>query len=296
MRSKATENPKGSKRQILLAYVPVIHEGYRRFFEKYPKAELYVLASDVLNEIEFLGKGKDVRALSPGNAVMLLRSAKTCTKVDLADAAFFKKLASVDEPVQIIANRDDVIEDILTKYLPGREIIWDSVFLRWDKKNTTAENVIAPDRKTTAEKFHQEIMASVEEEALKSPDWWRRNSALIIKDGKVVVHKFNSYVPDEHQADYEGDPRAEFHKGVNLELSLAMHAEAWCVAEAARDGIKLEGTEMYCTTFPCPPCAKQIAFAGIKKLYYSKGYAVLDGERILKDKGVEIIFVETPGK
>ncbi|MBI2474567.1 MAG: hypothetical protein HYV68_02600 [Candidatus Taylorbacteria bacterium] len=287
---------KSLTRQILLTYVPVIHEGYRRFFEKYAKAEIYVLGSELLSEIEFIQKGKEVRMLPPSNVVMLLRSYLYGRKIDIADAAFLRKLANSDEVVEIVASRDDVVEDILAKHLPGKKIIWDSVFLRWDKKNTTAENVIAPERKTTAEKFHQDIMVKVEDEALKSPDWWRRNSALVLKDGEVLIHKFNSYVPEMHQADYEGDPRAEFHKGINLELSLAMHAEAWCVAEAARQGIKLEGTEMYCTTFPCPPCAKQIAYAGIKKLYYSKGYAVLDGERILKDNGVEIIFVETPGK
>jgi dCMP deaminase len=50
---------------------------------------------------------------------------------------------------------------------------------------------------------------------------------------------------------------------------------------------------MYVTTFPCPPCAKMIAFSGVKKLYYAGGYGVLDGEAIMKSKGVEIIFVDT---
>ena len=49
---------------------------------------------------------------------------------------------------------------------------------------------------------------------------------------------------------------------------------------------------MYVTTFPCPTCAKLIAYSGIKKLYAGGGYAVLDGELVLKAKGVKIIFVE----
>jgi dCMP deaminase len=49
---------------------------------------------------------------------------------------------------------------------------------------------------------------------------------------------------------------------------------------------------MYVTVFPCPPCAKAIAHAGIKHLYCGGGYGVLDGEDILKGAGVKIIFVE----
>ena len=69
-------------------------------------------------------------------------------------------------------------------------------------------------------------------------------------------------------------------------------AEAGMIAEAAKKGVSLEGTEMYVTDFPCPVCAKQIAYSGVKKLYYTKGYSVLDGERILKDNGVRIIQVK----
>ena len=49
---------------------------------------------------------------------------------------------------------------------------------------------------------------------------------------------------------------------------------------------------MIVTDFPCPPCAKLVAYSGIKKLFYLKGYAMLDGERILKDAGVEIIKIK----
>jgi hypothetical protein len=32
--------------------------------------------------------------------------------------------------------------------------------------------------------------------------------------------------------------------------------------------------------------------AGIKQLYYCDGYSMLDGERVLRDAGVEIVRVE----
>jgi dCMP deaminase len=45
---------------------------------------------------------------------------------------------------------------------------------------------------------------------------------------------------------------------------------------------------MYVTDFPCPPCAKLIAAAGVKRLYFREGYAVLDGESVLEAAGVEV--------
>ena len=66
-------------------------------------------------------------------------------------------------------------------------------------------------------------------------------------------------VPDEQIHYSEGDPRSDFSKGVNVELSLFFHSEAQLIAEAAKKGISLEGASMYATTFPCPPCAKLIA-------------------------------------
>lgn len=98
----------------------------------------------------------------------------------------------------------------------------------------------------------------------------------------------NKHVPTEYVTAYEGDPRASFHKGEYLKVSTAVHAEALLIAEAAKQGISLDGAELLVTTFPCPVCAKQIAYSGVKKVYFIEGYSVLDGERILKDKKIKI--------
>jgi dCMP deaminase len=78
---------------------------------------------------------------------------------------------------------------------------------------------------------------------------------------------------------------------VHLELSTAIHAEASLIAQAAREGISTKAAVLYVTDFPCPPCAKLIAGAGIAKLYFRTGYAVLDGEGVLAAAGVEVVQV-----
>ena len=154
------------------------------------------------------------------------------------------------------------------------------------------ENKIANDQIVVCDEFSKIIIARAEKEAEKSSDWWRHVGAVIIKDGKIVSSGHNVHLPSEHTPYVNGDPRNCFHKGDHLELSTAIHIEARLIAEAARDGVALAGAEIYVTTFPCPPCAKMIAYSGIKKIYYKEGYGVLDGESVLKDKGVKIYFVK----
>ena len=52
------------------------------------------------------------------------------------------------------------------------------------------------------------------------------------------------------------------------------------------------GSSVYVTTFPCINCARLLAEAGVKKVYYRDGYSRLDAETILKDKKVEIVLVQ----
>ena len=83
-----------------------------------------------------------------------------------------------------------------------------------------------------------------------------------------------------------------FDAGEKHHLSNSIHAEASLVGKAAKDGIRLNNTNLYVTTFPCPTCAKLVAEAGIKKVYYQDGYSLSDAEDILKNSGVELILVK----
>jgi dCMP deaminase len=107
-----------------------------------------------------------------------------------------------------------------------------------------------------------------------------------------ATEQSHEHEPHRLSAYAAGDPRSNFFKGVGLELSTATHAEARLIAQAARDGVASNGAVMYVTDFPCPPCAKLIAVAGIKRLYFRTGYAVLDGQDVLEAAGVELVRVD----
>jgi dCMP deaminase len=165
--------------------------------------------------------------------------------------------------------------------------------LRWDRHNSFAGQPGAADQEISEKEFDKKMCGLAEEEAQKSSDWWRRIGAVLVKDSKIVLVNHNRHTPSEHMPYAVGDPRNAYNKGVAVELGTSIHSEAGIIAEAASKGISLEGASLYVSTFPCPPCAKLIAYSGIKNLYYTSGYGVLDGENVLKARGVKIIFVKS---
>lgn len=52
-----------------------------------------------------------------------------------------------------------------------------------------------------------------------------------------------------------------------LEFGRAVHAEEAAICEAAKKGISLRDSTLYCTTFPCHLCIKHVIAVGIKKLF-----------------------------
>ena len=76
--------------------------------------------------------------------------------------------------------------------------------------------------------------------------------------------------------------------GERYELCRASHAEFAAICQAAKKGISIDGSTLYCTCFPCIICAKAIISAGIKKVYY-KGDFVDDLSREMLGQACKLI-------
>lgn len=55
-----------------------------------------------------------------------------------------------------------------------------------------------------------------------------------------------------------------------MKYNYVVHAEANAIATAARNGVKLDGSSIVSTLFPCNECAKLIIQSGIKKIITKK--------------------------
>ena len=82
--------------------------------------------------------------------------------------------------------------------------------------------------------------------------------AIIVNSDNVLLSSgYNSFVRNCND-----DPRKLFHeKSTYIE-----HAERNAIFNAAREGIRLKDTTLYCTWYPCVECARAIIQVGIKRV------------------------------
>jgi len=274
---------------VLIAYVPVLHEGYRRFISAHGRnIPLYLIGPELHSDYRPLAK--DIRALDAELAAAAIAAWGICSEAQVLDVESAHALAAEGPSITLPA--EDVSYQVVERFFSRCEVHYDTVFLRWDKTRTSALSEPAAPRAAEGDEVLGQLEAAAREQAAVSADWWRQVGAAIRFADGTVASAVNEHLPHEQSPYAVGDPRANFYKGVALELSTAAHAEARLIAQAAREGTATRDAVMYVTDFPCPPCAKLIAGAGIGRLYFREGYAVLDGEDVMRSAGVEILRVE----
>lgn len=274
--------------QAVLAYIPVLHEGYRRFLDRHARGRrLFLIGPELYADYRPLAK--DVRALDAGDAASAVDAWGIAAQVSVLDLDGALILAA--ESPSLILPAEDVSYQVVERFFGRCEVLYDSAFLRWDKSKSVQMLEPRDLPEVAADAALAELAGLAEAEARRSVDWWRQvGAAMRLADGRVMSAS-NEHKPHPISAYAVGDPRSNFFKGVHLELSTATHAEAQLIATAAREGMATAGAAMYVTDFPCPPCAKLIAGAGVAKLMFRTGYAVLDGRDVLESAGVELIRV-----
>lgn len=278
-------------KQILIAYVPVLHRGYQEFFEKYREAELWLLDREELlsfEELEYLKK--DIRVLD----LSLTEQAVNSWHIfSIVKSIKIKDLEQLDYSNNFVFTNDDIGQFIAKEFFAKAENkTFEPIFLRWDEKAISKQNLIPDEIKLSKDDFEKKVMIEAFIQAGRSSDWWRHVGSIIIKDGEVLFAGYNKHLPSNSEQYKNSDPRITFISGVGIEFSSSIHAEAGLIAHAAKKGVSLDGAEIYVTTFPCPICAKQIAEAGIKKVYYAKGYALLDGLEIFRSYGIKTVLID----
>jgi dCMP deaminase len=270
----------------VVAYVPVLHEGYRRFLEAHGRGRrMFVIGRELFADYRPLAK--DIRALEPALVASAIQSWEVCSSVSVLDVDGAVALA--EEQPRLVLPAEDVSYQVVERWFPRCEVLYDSVFLRWDKTRTALMLEPRPAGRVTVDEAFADLQLAADDAAAGSVDWWRQVGAAIRFAGGQTRAVTNEHNPHPLSAYAVGDPRSNFYRGVNLELSTVTHAEARLISEAARDGLATAGAVMYVTDFPCPPCAKLIAAAGVSRLYFHTGYAVVDGQDVLEAAGIEIL-------
>jgi dCMP deaminase len=197
-------------------------------------------------------------------------------------------------PGLLLAPDEDVMHDLIDAYQLAEiaDVRFLTTFLRWDREWSRARVPPEWDGRVSSKEYEQRMQRLAATAAERSSDWWRRVGAVAVRDHKILAVEYNRHLPTEYSPYIDGDPRNNFRRGVEMERTTAIHAEAAIVARAARDGIGLKGADLHVGTFPCPGCARLIAEVGFARCFFAGGYSVLAGDDVMRAAGVELCFVE----
>jgi len=105
---------------------------------------------------------------------------------------------------------------------------------------------------------------------------------VIVKDGRIISMGYNGTpkgfqncserfpnLIERPRKTWSTDERDEHHA---FSEAHEIHAEENAINFAARHGLSIEGSDVYCTLQPCNRCLKMLCAPGIKRIIYSEEY------------------------
>ena len=90
--------------------------------------------------------------------------------------------------------------------------------------------------------------------------------AVIVRDRTILSTGYNGSIRGLAHCNDEG------HLMENGHCVRTVHAEANAIAQAAKNGVNVNGAEIFITASPCWTCFKLLANSGINKIIYGEFY------------------------
>jgi dCMP deaminase len=110
------------------------------------------------------------------------------------------------------------------------------------------------------------FMAIAREVATRSTCDRKHVGAVIVRDKIILATGYNGSVRGLPHCDDEGHLIEDGH------CVRTIHAEANAIVQAARNGVRIDGADIYVTASPCFGCFKLIANAGLARIVYGEFY------------------------
>lgn len=128
------------------------------------------------------------------------------------------------------------------------------------------------------------------EQAEKSTCIRAKVGAVLVKDGLVVAQGYNNVTGGIRDCRDVGCIRdiLNIPSGTRREICRAICAEQLAISEAARNGVEIDGSIAYITTFPCHICAKLLVSSGIKEIVYDEDYPDEMSKKFLLEAGIKV--------
>lgn len=136
----------------------------------------------------------------------------------------------------------------------------------------------------------REFMDKAYEQAEKSSCLRAKVGAVLVRDGKVIAQGYNNMTGGINDCAEMGCIREKMNipSGTRREVCRAICAEQLAISEAARNGVELDGSVAYITTFPCHICAKLLVSSGVNEIVYDKDYPDELSKNFLAEVGIKV--------
>jgi dCMP deaminase len=119
----------------------------------------------------------------------------------------------------------------------------------------------------------------------------RKVGAILVKNRRILATGYNGAPSGLRHCLEIGCLREKLNvpSGERHELCRGLHAEQNVIIQAAHHGISVANSILYCTNLPCVICTKMLINAGIRSIYYAKGYADPMSRDMLAEAGIDLI-------
>jgi dCMP deaminase len=112
--------------------------------------------------------------------------------------------------------------------------------------------------------------------------------AVIVRNKTILSTGYNGSIRGMPHCDEVG------HQLEGGHCVATIHAEANALIQAARNGVTIEGAELYTTASPCWSCFKLIANAGIRVIYFGEFYRDTRSIEVARELGIELVDLSRP--
>jgi dCMP deaminase len=131
--------------------------------------------------------------------------------------------------------------------------------------------------------WHQYFMNIARQAATRSTCDRKNVGAVIVRDRTILSTGYNGSIRGMAHCDEAGHDMEGGH------CVGTIHAEANAIIQAAKNGVGIEGAEIYTTASPCWSCFKLIANSGLRRIYYGEFYRDEKSIRVARELGVELV-------
>jgi dCMP deaminase len=147
----------------------------------------------------------------------------------------------------------------------------------------------APLAKARRVDWHTYFMNIARQVATRSTCDRKHVGAVVVRDRTILSTGYNGSIRGMPHCDEVGHDLESGH------CVATIHAEANAILQAAKNGVMIEGAELYTTASPCWGCFKLIANAGIKTIFYAEFYRDQKSLSVSRRLGIELIDLGAEG-